>query len=157
MITGEGTLRGHRVAIVVSEFSFLAGSIGVIAAERIVEAVERATAERLPLIAAPASAGTCSSPPRSGAFAAPRDRHGVARDDVPSITVALPTSSPPKETRRYTEPFGHHGDSMDGLGSAPAGSMPALIDSPPPACSSRDFSDGDRVSYVVRAGHPVEL
>jgi acetyl-CoA carboxylase carboxyl transferase subunit beta len=46
------------VAVAVSEFGFLGGSIGVAAAERLTLAVERATAERLPLIAAPASGGT---------------------------------------------------------------------------------------------------
>ncbi|MFG2019034.1 carboxyl transferase domain-containing protein [Actinomadura geliboluensis] len=56
--TGEGLLRGRRVAFVVSEFGFLAGSIGRATADRIVAAVERATAERLPLLAAPASGGT---------------------------------------------------------------------------------------------------
>ncbi|MUL40531.1 acetyl-CoA carboxyl transferase [Streptomonospora sp. PA3] len=58
VITGEGRLRGRRVAVVACEFAFLAGSIGVAAAERLVAAVERATAERLPLLAAPASGGT---------------------------------------------------------------------------------------------------
>ncbi|PZG07378.1 acetyl-CoA carboxylase carboxyltransferase subunit beta, partial [Nonomuraea aridisoli] len=58
VITGEGLLRGRRVAVVACEFGFLAGSIGVDAAERLVTAVERATAERLPLLAAPASGGT---------------------------------------------------------------------------------------------------
>jgi acetyl-CoA carboxylase carboxyl transferase beta subunit len=58
VITGEGLLDGRRVAIVASEFSFMAGSIGLAAAERIVAAVERATRERLPLLAAPASGGT---------------------------------------------------------------------------------------------------
>ncbi|GAA4559842.1 carboxyl transferase domain-containing protein [Planotetraspora kaengkrachanensis] len=58
VITGEGTLDGRRVAVVACEFSFLAGSIGVAATERLVRAVERATAERLPLLAAPASGGT---------------------------------------------------------------------------------------------------
>ena len=58
VVTGEGTIAGHRVAIVVSEFAFLAGSIGVATAERLVLAVERATREGLPLIAAPASGGT---------------------------------------------------------------------------------------------------
>ncbi|WP_233526252.1 acetyl-CoA carboxylase carboxyltransferase subunit alpha/beta [Actinomadura spongiicola] len=56
--TGEGRLRGRRVAFVVSEFRFLAGSIGVATADRIVAAVERATASRLPLLAAPSSGGT---------------------------------------------------------------------------------------------------
>ncbi|MFB4303612.1 carboxyl transferase domain-containing protein [Actinomadura sp. NTSP31] len=58
VITGEGLLRGRRVAFVVSEFRFLAGSIGLATADRIVAAVERATAEGLPLLAAPSSGGT---------------------------------------------------------------------------------------------------
>ncbi len=58
VITGSGLIRGHRVAVIVSEFSFLAGSIGHAAAQRIVAAVERATAEGLPLLAGPASGGT---------------------------------------------------------------------------------------------------
>ncbi|MEU0843464.1 carboxyl transferase domain-containing protein [Streptomyces sp. NPDC005962] len=58
VITGEGRVEGRRVAYVACEFRFLAGSIGVVAGERLVRAVERATAERLPLLAAPASGGT---------------------------------------------------------------------------------------------------
>jgi acetyl-CoA carboxylase carboxyl transferase beta subunit len=58
VVTGEGRLHGRRVAIVACEFGFLAGSIGVDAGERLVRAVERATRERLPLLASPASGGT---------------------------------------------------------------------------------------------------
>ncbi|MGV0838238.1 carboxyl transferase domain-containing protein [Mycolicibacterium thermoresistibile] len=58
VLTGEGTIFGRRVALVACEFDFLAGSIGVAAAERIVSAVQRATAERLPLVASPSSGGT---------------------------------------------------------------------------------------------------
>jgi acetyl-CoA carboxylase carboxyl transferase subunit beta len=58
VLTGEGLIRGRRVAVIVSEFRFLAGSIGHAAAERIVNAVERATREGLPLLAGPASGGT---------------------------------------------------------------------------------------------------
>ncbi|WP_413810354.1 carboxyl transferase domain-containing protein [Streptomyces sp. OE57] len=58
VITGEGRIEGRRVALIACEFRFLAGSIGVAAGERLVRAVERATAERLPLLAAPASGGT---------------------------------------------------------------------------------------------------
>ncbi len=58
VLTGEGRVFGRRVAVVVCEFSFLGGSIGVAAAERITAAVERATAERLPLLASPSSGGT---------------------------------------------------------------------------------------------------
>lgn len=58
VLTGEGTVFGRRVAVVACEFDFLAGSIGVAAAERITAAVERATAEGLPLLASPSSGGT---------------------------------------------------------------------------------------------------
>ena len=58
VITGEGLVFGRRVAVVACEFDFLAGSIGVAAAERITAAVQRATAERLPLLASPSSGGT---------------------------------------------------------------------------------------------------
>ncbi|HEX2214412.1 MAG TPA: carboxyl transferase domain-containing protein [Mycobacterium sp.] len=58
VLTGEGTVFGRRVALIVCEFDFLAGSIGVAAAERITAAVQRATAERLPLVASPSSGGT---------------------------------------------------------------------------------------------------
>lgn len=57
ILTGEGTLEGRRVALVVSEMSFLGGSIGLAAANRLVSGIERATRERLPLIALPASGG----------------------------------------------------------------------------------------------------
>ena len=58
VLTGEGRVFGRRVAVVVCEFDFLGGSIGVAAAERITAAVQRATAERLPLLASPCSGGT---------------------------------------------------------------------------------------------------
>jgi acetyl-CoA carboxylase carboxyl transferase subunit beta len=58
VLTGEGTVFGRRVAVVACEFDFLAGSIGVAAAERITTAIERATAEKLPLLASPSSGGT---------------------------------------------------------------------------------------------------
>ena len=58
VLTGRGTVFGRAVAVVACEFGFLAGSIGVAAAERITAAVERATAERLPLLASPSSGGT---------------------------------------------------------------------------------------------------
>ena len=58
VVTGEGRVNGRRVAVIASDFDFLAGSIGVVAAERITAAVQRATAERLPLLASPSSGGT---------------------------------------------------------------------------------------------------
>jgi acetyl-CoA carboxylase carboxyl transferase subunit beta len=58
VLTGQGTIRGRPVAVLVGEFGYLAGSIGVGAAHRLRQAIERATARRLPLLAAPASGGT---------------------------------------------------------------------------------------------------
>lgn len=58
VLTGQARIRGHAAALLVSEFGFLGGSIGTATAARIVSAVRRATAERLPLIAAPSSGGT---------------------------------------------------------------------------------------------------
>lgn len=58
VLTGAGLLRGRRVAVIACEFGFLAGSVGVAAAERIVCAVERATELGLPLVASPTSGGT---------------------------------------------------------------------------------------------------
>lgn len=58
VVTGEARIAGRRVAVVLSEFRFLAGSIGRASAERLIAAVERATRERLPLLAGPASGGT---------------------------------------------------------------------------------------------------
>ncbi len=58
VLTGTGRVRGWKVALVVSEFDFLAGSMGVSASERLTAAVERATREGLPLLASPTSGGT---------------------------------------------------------------------------------------------------
>lgn len=58
IITGAGRMGGRDVAVVVGEFGFLGGSIGAAAAQRIISATHRATAERRPLLAATASGGT---------------------------------------------------------------------------------------------------
>ncbi|MBM0126901.1 carboxyl transferase domain-containing protein [Pimelobacter simplex] len=58
VVTGAARIGGRPVVVLVSEFGFLGGSIGVAAAERIVSAITRATALGRPIIAAPASGGT---------------------------------------------------------------------------------------------------
>jgi acyl-CoA carboxylase subunit beta len=58
VLTGAATIRGHRVAMLVCEFGFLGGSIGVAAGHRLTMAIRRATAEGLPLLALPTSGGT---------------------------------------------------------------------------------------------------
>ena len=58
VVTGAGTIRGRRVAVMASEFRFLGGSIGLAGADRLERSIRRATAAGLPLLAAPASGGT---------------------------------------------------------------------------------------------------
>lgn len=58
VLSGEGTVAGRRVAVICSEFGFLAGSVGAATARRLILAIERATAEALPLLLSPASGGT---------------------------------------------------------------------------------------------------
>ncbi|MDG4668165.1 carboxyl transferase domain-containing protein [Mycobacterium sp. 236(2023)] len=58
VLTGQATIRGRRIAMLLCDFGFLGGSIGVAAGERLTTAIRRATAERLPIIALPTSGGT---------------------------------------------------------------------------------------------------
>lgn len=58
VLAGQGLVNGRPVAVIACDFAFLGGSIGTAAGERVTAAVERATAERLPLVALPASGGT---------------------------------------------------------------------------------------------------
>lgn len=50
-ITGTGTINGQPAMLIVLDFAALGGSIGVIAGEKIVLAMEQAAARRLPLVA----------------------------------------------------------------------------------------------------------
>jgi acetyl-CoA carboxylase carboxyl transferase subunit beta len=58
VVTGAAAIHGRRVAMLLCDFGFLGGSIGVAAGDRMVEAIRRATAEKLPLLALPTSGGT---------------------------------------------------------------------------------------------------
>ena len=58
VVTGEAMVGGHRVAVIVSEFGFIGGSVGAATAARIVRALELATERGLPLVGGLASGGT---------------------------------------------------------------------------------------------------
>lgn len=58
VVTGRASLHGRDVAVIVGEFGFLGGSIGLAAARRVTAALRRATREGLPVVAAPCSGGT---------------------------------------------------------------------------------------------------
>jgi len=57
VITGVGVLDGHRTSLGVMDFSFLGGSMGSVVGEKLARAIERATAERLPMIIISTSGG----------------------------------------------------------------------------------------------------
>jgi acetyl-CoA carboxylase carboxyl transferase subunit beta len=55
--TGLGAIEGMRVSIAVMDFNFLAATMGSVVGEKITRAIERATAQRLPMIIISASGG----------------------------------------------------------------------------------------------------
>jgi acetyl-CoA carboxylase beta subunit/acetyl-CoA carboxylase alpha subunit len=57
IVIGQGRMAGAPVAIVASVFDFLAGSVGRLAADRVVYAFDRAAALRLPVLGLPTSGG----------------------------------------------------------------------------------------------------
>ena len=92
-------MHGRRVAVVLGEFGFLAGSIGRAAADRLVAAVERATREGLPLLAAPVSGGTRMQE-GTPAFVQ-MVRISAGRDGAQGRRPALPRlPAPPHDRRR---------------------------------------------------------
>ncbi len=56
-LTGTGMIRARRVACGVTDSSFIMGSMGSVVGERLARLVERATADKLPLIIISASGG----------------------------------------------------------------------------------------------------
>ena len=58
VITGAARIRGREVVLIAGEFGFLAGTMGVASAERVVRAFERAARLGLPVLGMPVSGGT---------------------------------------------------------------------------------------------------
>jgi acetyl-CoA carboxylase carboxyl transferase subunit beta len=57
VICGLGRIEGHAVSMAVMDFTFLAATMGSVVGEKITRAIERATAQRLPVIIISASGG----------------------------------------------------------------------------------------------------
>ena len=56
-VTGRGFIRGRPVVLGITDFAFMAGSMGSVVGEKLTRAVERATDQRLPLILVSGSGG----------------------------------------------------------------------------------------------------
>lgn len=57
VINGIATLQGQRISVSVSDFSFMGGSMGSVAGEKITRALERGMSERIPVLIFCASGG----------------------------------------------------------------------------------------------------
>ncbi|MCO6187987.1 acetyl-CoA carboxylase, carboxyltransferase subunit beta [Rhizobium sp. L1K21] len=57
IVAGVGELHGLKMVAVIHEFEFMAGSLGTAAGEAIIQAFERAIAEKCPLVMFPSSGG----------------------------------------------------------------------------------------------------
>jgi len=57
LISGTGTIDGRALALLVADFDFLGGSMGSVWGEKLVRAVERAVALRMPVLSVNASGG----------------------------------------------------------------------------------------------------
>jgi acetyl-CoA carboxylase carboxyl transferase subunit beta len=57
VITATGTIDGIRTVVAAMEYGFIGGSMGVVVGEKITRAIERAIAERLPVVIVSASGG----------------------------------------------------------------------------------------------------
>lgn len=106
VLTGSASVRGRRVAIIVCEFGFLGGSIGVAAGERLVVAIRRATQEQLPLLALPTSGGTRMQEGTTAFFCrwsrSPRRSSSTKKRTCPTSSIS---ETPPPEA--YSRPGDH--------------------------------------------------
>jgi len=57
VVTGLGAIDGKKVSIAVMDFRFLAATMGSVVGEKITRAIERATAQKIPIIIVSASGG----------------------------------------------------------------------------------------------------
>ena len=57
VVTGIGTIDGHRVAIAVMDFDFMGGSMGSVVGEKVTRIIEETIKRRLPMLAITSSGG----------------------------------------------------------------------------------------------------
>lgn len=89
-LTGTGSIYGRDAVIAVIDFSFLGGSIGVVAGERLARAFEKATSRRVPVVVIVSTSGTRMQEGLLALMQAPRIAAAVRRHDragLPYIAV----------------------------------------------------------------------
>jgi len=78
-LTGTGSIFGRDVVIAVIDFSFLGGSIGIVAGERLARAFEKATSRRVPVVVVCSTSGTRMQEGLLALMQAPRIAAAVRR------------------------------------------------------------------------------
>lgn len=89
-LTGTGSIYGRNLVVAVIDFSFLGGSIGVAAGERLARAFEKATSRREPVVLVCSTSGTRMQEGLLALMQAPRIAAAVRRHDragLPYIAV----------------------------------------------------------------------
>jgi len=89
-LTGTGSIYGRDMVIAVIDFSFLGGSIGVAAGERLARAFEKAESRRVPVVVVCSTSGTRMQEGLLALMQAPRIAAAVRRHDragLPYIAV----------------------------------------------------------------------
>jgi len=89
-LTGTGSIYGRDIVLAIIDFSFLGGSIGVAAGERLARAFEKATARRVPVVLVCSTSGTRMQEGLLALMQAPRIAAAVRRHDragLPYIAV----------------------------------------------------------------------
>lgn len=57
VITGTGTIKGHRVAAAIMDFDYMGGSMGSVVGEKVTRIIEEAIKQKIPMIAITSSGG----------------------------------------------------------------------------------------------------
>lgn len=89
-LTGTGSIVGRDIVVGVIDFSFLGGSIGVAAGERLARAFEKATSRRIPVVLICSTSGTRMQEGLLALMQAPRIAAAIHRHDeagLPYIAV----------------------------------------------------------------------
>jgi acetyl-CoA carboxylase beta subunit/acetyl-CoA carboxylase alpha subunit len=90
VLTGNGTIGGHAAVLIVLDHAFLGASIGPVAGEKILLAMEAAAQRRVPLVAICTAGGARSQEGMLGLLQAPRFAAAAAqmhRNGVPFVSV----------------------------------------------------------------------
>ncbi len=93
-LTGTGSIVGREIVVGVIDFSFLGGSIGVAAGERLARAFEKATSRQCPVVLICSTAGTRMQEGLLALMQAPRIAAAIHRHDAAGLPYIAVMTDP---------------------------------------------------------------